>query len=222
MRAFRRERGALVAELDATERGVFAAVVADVADLLGAGRLEERAPDEPGAADTAGMIGMSLRTQEIEPPEDDAVRRLLPDASVDDEEVAAEFRRLTEDDLRRVKVERLTWFWDALTAGPGSDWPADAVVVPLERGGSVAATLTDLRLVLADRLGLHEDEDAESLYVELDGEPSEDEDDPQADVRRYLGAVYVSLSWLQETLMSALLDDLGRTGRGAQAGGGDD
>ncbi|MDM8083694.1 DUF2017 domain-containing protein [Cellulomonas cellasea] len=217
MRAFRRERGALVAELDATERGVFAAVIADVADLLGAGRLEERDPDEPATDPAAGMIGMSLRTQEIEPPEDDAVRRLLPDASVDDEEVAAEFRRLTEDDLRRVKVERLTWLWDALTSGPGDGWPADAVVVPLERGGAVAATLTDLRLVLADRLELHEDEDAESLYVELDVDPAEDEDDPQAEVRRYLGAVYISLSWLQETLMAALLDDLGRAGRDGQS-----
>ncbi|WP_066582516.1 DUF2017 family protein [Cellulomonas timonensis] len=216
MRAFRRERGSLVAELDATERGVIAAVVADVADLLGAGRLEERATEDAGPADPALMPGMSLRTQEIEPPEDDAVRRLLPDASVDDEEVAAEFRRLTEDDLRRVKVERLTWLWDALTAGPGAAWPDDAVVVPVELGGAVAATLTDLRLVLADRLGLHEDEDAESLYVELDGEPAEDEDDPQAEVRRYLGAVYVSLSWLQETLMAALLDDLGRSGRDGQ------
>jgi len=213
MRAFRRERGSLVAELDATERGVVAAVVADVADLLGAGRLEERAARATDADPAAGGLGMSLRTQEIEPPEDDAVRRLLPDASVDDEEVAAEFRRLTEDDLRRVKVERLTWLWDMLTTGAGAGWPADALVVPVERGGSVAATLTDLRLVLADRLGLHDDEDAESLYVELDGDPSEEDDDPQSEVRRYLGAVYVSLSWLQETLMAALLDDLGRSGR---------
>ncbi len=213
MRAFRRERGSLVAELDATERGVVAAVVADVADLLGAGRLEERAARAPDADPASGGLGMSLRTQEIEPPEDDAVRRLLPDASVDDEEVAAEFRRLTEDDLRRVKVERLTWLWDMLTTGAGEGWPADSLVVPVERGGSVAATLTDLRLVLADRLGLHDDEDAESLYVELDGDPSEEDDDPQSEVRQYLGAVYVSLSWLQETLMAALLDDLGRSGR---------
>lgn len=212
MRAFRRERGAYVAELDATERGVFAAVVADVVDLLGGGRLEERSADEPSPAPETTTLGVTMRTQEIEPPDDDAVRRLLPDASIDDDEVAAEFRRLTEDDLRRVKVDRLVWLWDALVRGSGDGWPSDALVVPGEQGSAVAATLTDLRLVLADRLGLHADEDAESLYVELEEDSGED-DDPQVEVRRYLGTVYVTLSWLQESLMDALLDDLGRSGR---------
>ncbi|MFI2752871.1 DUF2017 family protein [Cellulomonas sp. P22] len=216
MRAFRRERGAYVAELDATERGVFAAVVADVVDLLGGGRLEERSGDEPSPTPETTALGVTMRTQEIEPPDDDAVRRLLPDASVDDEEVAAEFRRLTEDDLRRVKVDRLVWLWDALVRGPGDGWLADALVVPGDQGAGVAATFTDLRLVLADRLGLHDDEDAESLYVELEEDSGED-DDPQVEVRRYLGTVYVTLSWLQESLMAALLDDLGRAGRTGRA-----
>ena len=223
MRAFRRERGMFVAELDADERAAVAAVVADVAQLLGAGRLEDRggvdgAGDDDDAShalpSTESLAGLSLRIDDIRAPDDAAVRRLLPDASRNEPRVSAEFRRLTEDVLRHVKTARLTALWDALTTGPADGWPRGALVVHADAGADLAATITDLRLVLADRLGLDDDEASEALYAELEGEPPDDDHDAQPDpaleVRRYLGSIYAALSWLQESLLDVLLAELDR------------
>ncbi|WP_087507954.1 DUF2017 domain-containing protein [Cellulomonas iranensis] len=206
MRAFRRQKGRYVARLDAGERAVVASVVADVAELLGAGRFEDGPP--PAAGPDAGPDGSpggapdvgawQVRTAPLPPPQDPAVRRLLPDASRDDPEVAGEFRRLTEDDLRARKIARLRCLWTSLVHGePG--WPEHALVVHPRSADDVAACLTDLRLVLGERLDLRTDEDSEALY---DGLGDGDEDD----VRAYLASVYGALSWLQESLLAVMLD----------------
>lgn len=213
MRAFRRQKGQLVARLDAGERAVVASVVADVAELLGAGRFEDgaaTATSSPAGPGSPG--GWSPRTGPVPPPQDPAVRRLLPDASRDDPEVADEFRRLTEDDLRARKVARLRCLWTSLVHGePG--WPEHALVVSPQAADDVVATLTDLRLVLGERLDLRTDADSEALY---DGLVTEDEDD----VRAYLASVYGALSWLQESLLAVMLaaPDGGGAGRGRSGG----
>jgi hypothetical protein len=217
MRGFKRRRGMYAARLDEDEREVIAALVADVAELLGAGRLEARDPAPVPAAD--GTPRMSL--EPIAPPSDPAVRRLLPDASRDDPEVSAEFRRLTEDDLRAQKIARLTRLWEALTT-PTEGWRADAFVVAPDDARDVAASLTDLRLVLAERLDIRTDEQAERLYdsllvspqAQLDDDEGPEVMDPAA--RRYLVAVYGALSWLQESLVEMLLHDLRAAGRPAE------
>ena len=59
--------------------------------------------------------------------------------------------------------------------------------------------LTDVRLVLGERMGLRTDEDVDVLEaVAADLDP----DDPLA----YALAIYDFLTWLQETLASAMLD----------------
>lgn len=202
------------ARLDTDERDVIAALVADVAELLGAGRLEARDPEVVAAGDGSPR----MRIEPLPPPSDPAVRRLLPDASRDDPQVAEEFRRLTEDDLRAGKIDRLTRLWDALTT-PTEGWRADAFVVAPADAQDVAAAITDLRLVLAERLGIRTDEQAERLYdALLDSPQAEIEEageilDPAA--RRYLVAVYGALSWLQESLVDLLLHDLRAPGRPA-------
>ncbi|MEZ0448224.1 DUF2017 domain-containing protein [Cellulomonas sp. ICMP 17802] len=216
MRGFRRRRGMYAARLDADEREVVAALVADVAELLGAGRLE--APGPASADPSDGTPRMSL--EPLAPPSDPAVRRLLPDASRDDPQVAAEFRRLTEDDLRAGKIARLTRLWSALTT-PTEGWRSDAFVVAPEDAKDVAAALTDLRLVLAERLGIHTDEQAEQLYDALLVSSQAELDDAEAELldpaaRRYLVAVYGALSWLQESLVDVLLHDLRAHGRPAE------
>jgi hypothetical protein len=214
MRAFKRRRGMYAARLDADERDVIAALVADVAELLGAGRLEARDPD----AVVVGDGNPRMRIEPLPPPSDPAVRRLLPDASRDDPQVAQEFRRLTEDDLRAGKIARLTSLWDALTT-PAEGWRADAFVVAPQDAKDVAAAITDLRLVLAERLGIRTDEQAERLYDALVDSPQAELEgldeilDPAA--RRYLVAVYGALSWLQESLVDLLLQDLRAPGRPA-------
>ena len=100
MRAFRRRRGMYVARLDDDERGVMAALVADVAELLGAGRIDESDPGTRPAPDGSAR----LWSEAIEPPSDPAVRRLLPDASRDDPEVSA--RILHADAARSIVCTR--------------------------------------------------------------------------------------------------------------------
>ena len=215
MRAFKRRRGMYAARLDADERDVIAALVADVAELLGAGRIDEVTPVSTVRDDGTPR----MRIDPVAPPTDPAVRRLLPDASRDDPEVSAEFRRLTEDDIRAGKVARLGRLWTALTT-PVDGQRADAFVIAPDDAKDVAAALTDLRLVLAERLAIRTDTQAERLYDQLLTSPTADLDeidgagdelDPAT--RRYLVAVYGALSWLQESLVEALLTDL-------RAGGG--
>ena len=61
------------------------------------------------------------------------------------------------------------------------------------------AALTDVRLVLGERMGLRTDEDVDVLEAAAQ---DLDPDDPLA----YALAVYDFLTWLQETLASAMLD----------------
>lgn len=215
MRAFRAEGDDLVAEVEPGERQVLATVVADVADLLGAGRLEDRARSGAPDGDTARHDGlrMRLRLDPLPTPGDPAVHRLLPDASRDDAEVAAEFRRLTEDDLRQRKIERLAELYDLLTADAAANATepdtADATLVrvPRDRAPELAATLTDLRLVLGERLGVSDDDASERLEGELVQAVSTSAD-RAAQVRQYLGSVFLALGWWQETLMAYLLAEL--------------
>jgi len=209
MHGFRARQGRFVARVDEGERAVVASVVADVLELLGAPRPDE----EPAAADRVADVptrdgGLPhLRSDTPAAPDDPAVRRLLPDASRDDPAVAAEFRRLTEDDLRAQKVDRLEKLWHALTA-PGGGRRRDELVVRAQDAPAVAGALTDLRLVLAERLGVHTDAEADAMYAVL-GEPSPGVPAARGDheTRRYLVSVYGALTWLQESLVVLMLAD---------------
>ena len=107
--------------------------------------------------------------------------------------MAAEFRRLTEQDLRRRKSDALTVAIDALRG------VAEGDKVAVDRAGAQAflVALTDTRLLLAERLGLHTEEDVEALHARLT--------DDAADAAAYAAAVYEFLTWLQESLVGALM-----------------
>jgi hypothetical protein len=190
VRAFIRRGDMAVARLDADERAVIARLVADVELLLGADTVEERFVE----------------------PDDPALLRLFPNASPTNPEVADEFRRLTESDLRALKESRLNKFQEDL-GGEGPEW-----AVPLGEAMSTAAALTDVRLVLATRLGLKTDEDADLLRNELDiaqgllehGVPEGLDVDHE---RIWLVTMYQALTWLQDSLIACVLD---------QEGGGDE
>jgi hypothetical protein len=133
---------------------------------------------------------------DVEPPQDPAVARLLPDASAD-REVATEFRRYVQEDLRAAKSAAMGVLVDRLMTTPDG-FSHDDVVVLATEASQVAAALTDIRLVLAERLGLRTDEDAETLHDQLD----------QPDLRRHIdlrrqamGDLYEALTWLQESLV---------------------
>ena len=106
------------------------------------------------------------------------IRRLLPDAYPDDPEATAEFADAVRERLGEAKVagaERLT---KDLAAAPNGlvRLDAEAAVVWLK-------ALGDLRLALAERIGL---------------------DEVKRDVRTPQGLIYAWLTWLQGSLVEAV------------------
>lgn len=182
-----------VADVGAQERAALLDVVDDVVELLGGERTGPGAGDLPDLRVGAGPLAA---------PRDPALRRLLPDASRGVPDVAAEFRRLTEDELRATKVGQLGLLRAALAA----DGPA--VVVAPGDAPAVAAAITDLRLVLAERLGVRTEADADAVYrLAAQGRPLDLADD-DAVARRFLAIVSALLSVLQESLVERMLDGL--------------
>src|SRR5450756_1236486 len=193
MHGFERTSAGYVARLDPFERDILVQVVADVAELLGDRPLARPAgsrygPSERGEDDVQTSPGdgphpspgdgprpdgadawtsLDPHRDALEPPDDTGVRRLFPDASKD-LSIAAEFRRLTEDELRRTKRDRLHSLWESLIRLPFEPGATELeLVVRPEQASDLAASLTDIRLILADRLDLDTDEDVTLLYDEL-------------------------------------------------------
>ena len=104
--------------------------------------------------------------------DDPAVERLLPDGYRDDPESAAEFRQYTRSGL----IERKTAFAGAVAGELDGEGPVLLSPMQAERW---LPTLTDLRLVLAERLGIDDDED------EADG--------PIADVYDWIGILQAGM-----------------------------
>jgi len=211
MKGFRSQGGDAVAELDDEERLVVARIVADVALLLGADAFGE-GYDEPAPASDSDDPFEYLRGFEdsIREPSDPAILRLLPNAAPTDREIADEFRRLTDGELRATKTRRLRRIWDQLSSGSNGGG-ADDWVVPADEALATAAALTDVRLVLASRLGLVTDDDAERLHVEIDlAAHALDGDDetalPVDHERVWLGMLYQALTWLQESLVEFMVE----------------
>jgi hypothetical protein len=135
---------------------------------------------------------------------DPALRRLLPDAYTDDPEAAAEFRRFTADDLLERKVRNARCVLATLGEEPLdeiADEPGDAelnataaaeqpVTIALDPDDvqSWLRTLTDLRLVIAERLQV-DDRGVPQLHDDQSG---------------FLGEVYDWLGMVQESLVYAI------------------
>ena len=197
-RGFRRVRGEVRARLADGERRVLHDLFTEVHDLL-----EDPAPpseDDP----LAELVGIGTA---VRPPEDPALARLLPDAHKDDPRASAEFRRYTESGLRARKRQGLELALRTLERG---------APVRLDEAEASAwlVALTDVRLVLAERIGLKTDEDhaiLEQVVAQLaQAEPpaeSEDSDDDGVDAAERLAmtlALYDFLAWLLETLVEAM------------------
>jgi len=164
-------------KLEPEERMVLSGFAREVSELLGG--LAAADPDP-----LAAMVGMGSDAATA-PPEDPALRRLLPDA-YDDPAGAAEFRRLTDDELRRAKTSALTRLADDVDASDG-DLELDA-----EGADIWVQALNDVRLVLGVRLDV--DDDAGTWRRTLTP------DDP----RTPLVSAYDWLTGMQETLLGAM------------------
>ena len=128
-----------------------------------------------------------LLAESLESPvdTDSAVLRLLPDAYRSDPELADEWRRLSRRGLVDRKIGFAHTLSSALAPGVGSDEPR---AVPLSTDAALdwVRGLGDLRLVIADRMGIIVDGDEGSF-----AEPG-------------LRDVYDLLAWMQDALVQVL------------------
>ena len=203
-RPFRGRTRGVEVHLDAGERQLLRHLLEQLDDLLDDGR--------PASSDPlAAIVGFDLSMSDLDKPElevsdpdgssepdqDPALARLLPDANREDPQVAAEFRRYTEGGLRARKRANARTAAAALAgAGP--------VLLGAEEAGALLTSLTDVRLVLAERLGLRTDEDAAELHRELTVRAAHAEAGAGADGWAAIAAIYDILTWWQESLVAAL------------------
>jgi hypothetical protein len=189
------------AQLDPLERATVAGLMDQVHALLDPAPLADAgsADGDDFASIVAGLgMGVTVAAEDqvddgpASAERDPALDRLLPTANREDDEAAAEFRRLTETGLRRRKAAGLE-LAAATLRGDG-----DRVRLDEGEARAFLVALTDVRLVLGERMGLRTDDDVDVLEAAAD---ELDADDPLA----YALAVYDFLTWLQETLASAML-----------------
>ncbi len=209
-RAFLREDDRYVALLDDLERTVLRGLMEQTRILLS----PEVEPTGDAFDDLVASMGLSLSAADASDSHDDAdddagagdenedededrrdpaLDRLLPTAHRGDDAVAAEFRRLTEEGLRQRKSGNLDLALRRIEAAAD-----DRVELAPEEAPPFLVALTDVRLLLGERMGMRTEEDAEALYAALE---SIDDDDPLG----YAMAWYDFLTWLQETLTQALM-----------------
>ncbi len=201
MRAFSAVPGGYACELERAELRIIARVTADTCELLGLPLdADGSAPDDdagapPPSTDEEVLASLAWDPAAGQAPRDPALARLLPPASTDDDELAAEMRRLTEGSLRATKAEQLRVVHDALVASSG------LVVVRAGQERAWLAALTDLRLVLAARLGIETDDDAERVYERAGAQEPQT---PADELDAALTSLYAALTWWQESLLEAM------------------
>lgn len=193
MGAFVKQRrgGQIVATFAAYEADLIRSLTSQVVELL-----EDGQPTRTTASEDP-LAALFDFAEPVREPEDPVLLRLLPNAYLDDEEAAAEFRRFTESTLRDAKVSSARSLLDSLQAAGLTDPVQDSnavIDVQLDQPGALAwlKALNDIRLALATRLGIEEGEEA--FWENL----------PEDDPRFVTYQLYGWLAYLQETLVASL------------------
>ncbi|HYH25548.1 MAG TPA: DUF2017 family protein [Blastococcus sp.] len=158
MKPFRARGGSLVARLDRAEAGIVGLLLDQLEQLL--------------AADTTDIA------------DDPVLARLFPAGHRSDQELAEDYRELTEETLRGGKADDLAVVRATLPADGGE------VRLDLDQAAAWLRTSNDLRLALGTRLDIDEDTEPPDEIV--------DEADHQL-------AVYYWLTAVQSSLVDALV-----------------
>jgi hypothetical protein len=185
-----RRSGKVIATFSGFEADLLRSLASQLVELL---RNEAAVPSEHSDPLEA-MLSFEGPTTE---PDDPVLARLFPTAYPDNAEAAAEFRRFTEGALRDGKAAGAAAMIDALEeAGLPPELGEDKVVIDIELDEGAAQvwlkTFTDLRLALATRLEVEEND--EEFWAAL---PDDDPRSQAHDIYEWIGA-------LQETLVDAL------------------
>lgn len=183
-----RSDGSITATITQSEAVLLSSLATQVAALLGA--VAARSDDE-SLAGTG--IGGSLGQDD-----DPAVRRLLPDAYGDDDEAAQEFRRLTERDLATRKIgnaavviQSLSEIVDRTALAEDDEELEVEGLVSLDEDAALAwlLCLTDIRLTVAARLGIEDDDE------QFDEETSPPEARVLYEISYWVAGVSQSIIW---------------------------
>jgi hypothetical protein len=185
-----RRSGRIIATFSGFEADLLRSLASQLVELL---RNEAAVPSEH-ADPLEAMLSFEGPTTE---PDDPVLARLFPTAYPDNAEAASEFRRFTEGALRDGKAAGAAAMIDCLEeAGLPRELSDERLVIDIELDEAAAQvwlkTFTDLRLALATRLEVEEND--EEFWAALP------EDDPRSqahDIYEWIGA-------LQETLVDAL------------------
>ncbi|WP_167148354.1 DUF2017 family protein [Actinomyces sp. ZJ308] len=226
MRAFRRVSEGLACGLDDWERELLARLALEVRALLQADDPADEDADEspvpPSSPTDPGRPGESERDREVlaaldfdlDPPgnhvhagrstTDPVVGVLLPQAS-EDPVTAMEVSSLTRARLRDGKVDRLARLVAELSAPSG---PEGTILVALGQESDWLGAINDIRLVLAQRLGIESAQDAGRVRDVAFREAPESET-PHEQWYRGTALVYDMVTWWQESLVSALFGGTG-------------
>jgi hypothetical protein len=192
MSGFTRHRrsGRIIATFSGFEADLLRSLASQLVELL---RNEAAVPQEHGDPLEA-MLNLEGPTTE---PEDPVLARLFPTAYPENKEAAAEFRRFTEGTLRNSKAAGAATIIDGLEdAGLPAELGDEKLVIDIELDHDTALvwlkTFTDLRLALATRLEVEQDDEA--FWAAL---PDDDPRSQAHDIYEWIGA-------LQETLVDSL------------------
>jgi Domain of unknown function (DUF2017) len=128
---------------------------------------------------------------------DPVVERLFPDVYPTDPEGSAEFRRYTDEELKSAKLDQASTILAAIEDLPETD---GQVRLDEEEAEAWLRALTDVRLALGLRLDIRDDTD---LQDELDEAVLKDPTSPRVGQL----SVYAYLTYLQESLLAALVGD---------------
>ena len=159
----------------------------------------------PGAPDPGERPGRRDPPAPADPPAASAalapfVEALLPDAS-EDPDIAVEVAAMTRGRLRALKSERARRVMAELIEPTGAH---GAVRVSAGTEQDWLGALNDLRLVLAQRLGIESAEAAEDVHAIAREAPPPHESD-EFRWRRGAALSYDMLTWWQESLLRVLL-----------------
>jgi hypothetical protein len=185
------EGGAAIA-LDEVEISILRSLAVQLLELIG---------PRPGGEGGGDPLDEIFAAGPSEPPKDPALARLFPDAyggpdRREDEEtrrLSAEFRRFTEGELRARKRDDLLAMVHALDgltpAGEGG-----VLTLKPEEARQWLGALNDLRLAIATRLDITDEESGDRLFNLPDSDPG-----------KPMVMAYFWLGGLQESLVETML-----------------
>ncbi|MBM7825192.1 hypothetical protein JOD55_001019 [Arcanobacterium pluranimalium] len=219
MMAFQIIRGGYLARASEDERQMLGGLARDLVFMLGSDmehEIEKRSRDlnddedifaafEDELNGIADMVEAEFAQQDDADSSlffDDALSRLLPDMS-EDPELARELRALTEESVSRLKIDHLTTFYLGISKEPENN---DIVVVKNDDAVAWMAALNDIRLVLASRLGIFDEESGDSVYERATlfttQRETAPEDLPEIETPEDMMTVlYAMISWWQDSLV---------------------